>query len=127
MTLLQQLDSIFSVANGLLFVLVALIAVCFHIVIVELLNKRTNVELANEDDLWHLEEANAHYDGAVVRANGRCGCNKEFHFTTTSEAAKDGFWCDMIACNHCPVCNPDLDKMLCEPVAKELHELTVIV
>jgi len=118
MTLLQQLDMFFSVQNGLVFAVLCVIGL---MVVVFINDKQVINEVQKQ-----AEEVDASYDERVVPAVGTCGCNKEYHFTTCSTSAKDGLWCDMIACNHCPVCNPDMDAMLAEPIAKELHELVVI-
>jgi hypothetical protein len=140
MTLLQQLDAVFSLSNGLIFTMVCLIALVVYAHFFEkkqvaqaelaMLDDAHAMNDAYDDDNWHREEANAHYDAedlavmdahcnnTVVPVVGYCLCKtdagtfKAYKFTTTQTSAKDDKFLDMIACNHCPVCNPDMDKML---------------
>lgn len=66
------------------------------------------------------DEADAHYAGTVVNVVGYCLCKTEmgsfkpFKFTTVKSSAEDTKFLDMIACSHCPVCNPEMDKMLAD-------------
>lgn len=60
----------------------------------------------------YAEEAEAHYaqealDNEVVECSGACLCNNLYVFTTTNKLSADVDYCTMIACNHCPVCNPE--------------------
>lgn len=75
-------------------------------------------ELADKDADYeemcaaYAAEAEAHYANGIVSVVGYCECvvngsYKPFHFTTTSDTAKDDKFLDMVACSHCPVCNPE--------------------
>lgn len=132
MTLLQQLDSIFSVANGLLFILIGLIVVCLYV----LINERKCVEVvlattsspvfeAEPEHDWAQEEADAHYANEIVECSGMCLCEKLFVFTTTEAASSDHEFCTMIACSHCDVCNPEglVDVVDDSPVLTVLNEV----
>lgn len=79
-------------------------------------------ELADKDADYeemcaaYAAEAEAHYANEIVSVVGYCECvvngsYKPFHFTTTSDTAKDDKFLDMVACSHCPVCNPDYETM----------------
>lgn len=55
----------------------------------------------------YAEEAEAHYANEVVECSGMCLCENLYVFTTTEQASRDHEFCTMIACSHCPVCNPE--------------------
>lgn len=59
----------------------------------------------------YAEEAEAHYANEVVECSGMCLCENLYVFTTTEKASHDVEFCTMIACSHCPVCNPEYDTM----------------
>lgn len=64
----------------------------------------------------------------VVNVVGYCLCktedgtNKPYHFTTMSIWAKDDKFLGMIACNHCSVCNPEIEEMLSTEFAVDTIE-----
>lgn len=163
MTLLQQLDSIFSLANGLLFAVVCLLALMIQVLVSDRKvthYQRTDMvdmclsakeymvylkagdirgewkpvfngnflpldegvmeahlaaqaELAAKDADYeemcaaYAEEAEAHYANEIVECSGMCLCENLYVFTTTEAASHDHEFCTMIACSHCPVCNPE--------------------
>lgn len=126
MNFLQQLDMIFSMTNGLVFAVVMICLLCLYNVYVERkeFNDMLEEAYAMNDDIDFeratRDEADAHYAGTIVNVVGYCLCKTEmgsfkpFKFTTIKSSAEDVKFLDMIACSHCPVCNPELDKMLAD-------------
>lgn len=130
MNLLQQLDAIFTVQVGLLFTVVMICLLCAYSIWIDYTENQAAVRRMLEEahalnDDFDFEralrdEADAHYAGTVVNVVGYCLCKTEmgsfkpFKFTTVKSSAEDTKFLDMIACSHCPVCNPEMDKMLAD-------------
>lgn len=122
MTLLQQLDSIFSLASGLMFASVIVIVLVGYVLVQERKDLQlvaddcmpitVNDDVTREDyDAFCDEQANAYYDNMLVECVGTCGCGKTYDFTTTGKYAEDYDFATMIANSHCTVCNPEYDAM----------------
>jgi hypothetical protein len=75
---------------------------------------------AHDEANWFRDEAEAFYANDIVHVVGYCLCKTEmgsfkpFKFTTVKSSAENIKFLDMIACSHCPVCNPDVDAMLAD-------------
>lgn len=133
MNLLQQLDAIFTVQAGLVFAVVMICLLCVHNVWVDYTANKAAVKRMLEEahrmnDDFDIERAlrddlGAFYSETVVETSGYCLCGNLYVFTTTETASRDHEYCEMIACNHCLVCNPDMPAMLADnPVIDVVNE-----
>lgn len=117
---LAQLDAIFTVQAGLVF---SLVVVCvLAVVSLRKPTYKTQDELDYEEMCAaYAEEAEAHYANEVVECSGMCLCENLYVFTTTEQSSHDVEFCTMIACSHCPVCNPEGLVDVVEDTSPVLH------